>query len=70
MKNILGLLGDIPTITGSIIDNRCFKMSKVDLLAVAVKARMLTPDGTILHKDPNSANVNRKLSPLYSDNYT
>ena len=70
MKNILGILGDIPTTTGSIIDNRCFTMSKVDLLAVAVKARMLTPDSTILLKVPNSANAKRKLSPLYSDSYT
>ena len=62
-KKIFGLFGEIPMTTGSIIAKRLTTALKVDLLAVAVRARIFTPDGITLRKVPISAKARRKSSP-------
>lgn len=50
---MLGMPGEMPT-SGSFNDSRLIMTSSVDLLAVAVRARMLTADCMILLNVPLS----------------
>ena len=61
---IFGLFGDKPIITGLTKDRWHFTTSRVSLVAVAVRAMMLTCDGMILLSSPVTTKALRKLSTL------
>ena len=65
---MLGLLGDMPTITGSCKDSRYFTASKVSRVAVAVTAMIFILEGTMLLNSPMEAKAVRNSSPLDKQN--